>query len=69
MSPLWYYKINESFAEALILLDNKFVKKYMSFLDFKNSYLSYSPIYANKQNGFRLDRYIIAEVLPAYKNK
>lgn len=40
---MWYYRITEIFEEDLIELDNKFIKKYSSFLVFKNSYLTYTP--------------------------
>jgi hypothetical protein len=38
----------------------------MEVLSFKNSYLSYAPLIVGKKKGFRLDRNIIAEVLPMY---
>ena len=66
---MWYYRITEIFEEDLIELDNKFIKKYSSFLVFKNSYLTYTPFQVSKKKGFRLDRHIIAEILPIHRNK
>lgn len=35
VSPLWYYKINECIENAMVKIDNEFIKSYMEFLSFK----------------------------------
>lgn len=64
VSPLWYYKINESIENAMVRIDNEFIKSYMSFLSFKQSYITINPIKFNNLNGMRMDRNIVTEVLP-----
>ena len=41
----------------------------MEILSFKNSNLSCNPIKLAKTRGFRLDRNIIADILPSAKGK
>jgi hypothetical protein len=64
ISPIWYYKITESFDIAMINLDNKFIQHHMNILAFKRSYYSVMPYTSNKRKAIRMDRNVIAEVLP-----
>ena len=64
ISPLWYIRIHENLEEELIELDNKFIKKYSQYLLLQNSYMSWKNLTVSKKRGFRLDRNILAEVLP-----
>lgn len=50
-------------------LDNKFIKKYINILSFRDSHVSMAPIKISKNKGFRMDRNILAEILPTVKNK
>lgn len=64
VSPLWYYKINDAIENAMVRIDNEFIKSYMEVMSFKQSYITINPIRFNNLNGIRMDRNIVAEVLP-----
>ena len=69
VSSIWYYKVNELFENHLLGLDNSFIKAYMDILAFKRSYFSIAPYTFSNRNGFRMDRNMIAEILPSLAGK
>jgi len=69
VSSIWYYKINGLFDDYLVPLDNSFIKSYMNILAFKRSYFSVLPYRVGSKRAIRMDRNIIAEVLPSLVGK
>lgn len=69
VSPLWYFKVNESLDEYLMVLDNQFIKNHMKILTFHRSFSSFHPFKFGKKTGFRLDRNFVAEPLHSLVGK
>jgi hypothetical protein len=66
ISPVWYLKINEVLEETFLPVDNDFIMKNIKVLSLKKAFFSFAPqITSHNQVGYRLDRNIIAEVLPS----
>ncbi|EGR31188.1 hypothetical protein IMG5_116140 [Ichthyophthirius multifiliis] len=68
INSLFYYKFSEVLEFEMVNLDNKFIKNTMSFLSFKDSYVSYKTQKFNNIKGIRMDRIINAELLPNIKS-
>ncbi|EAR97895.1 hypothetical protein TTHERM_00279830 (macronuclear) [Tetrahymena thermophila SB210] len=67
INSLFYYKINEILEQEMVALDNSFIKSTMAILSFKDSYLTQERVQFKDIKGVRMDRHIIAEVLPCLK--
>jgi hypothetical protein len=65
VSPMWYIRIHESFDEAMRHAENSFILVHSNLLLFEKSYTTSSKIEAVSGTGVRIDRVILAEVLPA----
>jgi hypothetical protein len=65
VSPMWYIRIHESFDDALRHAENSFILVHSNLLLFEKSYTCSSKIKTVTETGIRIDRVILAEVLPA----
>ena len=70
ISPVWYLKMNEVFEETFLPVDNDFIKKNIKILSLKKAFFSFAQqTTSQNQIGYRMDRNIIAEVLPCVQGK
>lgn len=68
VNTLWYTRLNEAISKTLNSIETNFSKTY-PFLKVKQCKFSFKRFIIDKQtNGFRLDRNLIAEVLPGYES-
>lgn len=71
LSPTWHYLVLSSMDQAFKQIECEFINKYYKHLLFKRSYTNTSIIYSGGRAGVRIDRVIVAEVLPepSHRNK
>lgn len=61
VSPLWHYQISKLFEDQFILIDKSFVECYKEILALKDSYSTVTCQGSTSDEGFRVDRNLIAE--------
>ncbi|CAD8204302.1 unnamed protein product [Paramecium octaurelia] len=67
VNTLWYTRLNEAFSKTVSIVDEKFQQSH-SFLKLKQSKNAFQTFQFGRQQGFRLDRCLIAEIAPGVEN-
>jgi hypothetical protein len=68
VSALWYCKICEVIDHAFNSIESGFAIMHSHLINFKKSFLYLKDIKANGKKGLRVDRVLVAEILPILRN-
>lgn len=68
VSACWYFKWTEVIEHCFNPIESGFANIHSHLITFKKSYLHYDKIAASGKEGFRVDRVLVAEVLPILSN-
>lgn len=68
VSATWYFRWSEVIEQCFNPIESGFANMHSHLITFKKSFLYYSKIQASGREGFRVDRVLVAEILPILKN-
>lgn len=68
VSGSWYFKWSEVIEHSFNPIESGFATMHSHLITFKKSYLHYDKIAASGKEGFRVDRVLVAEILPILSN-
>ena len=69
VSPKWYLKILEALDNAFSAIESQFAMIHSNLVCFKRSYTDFTKMLVSDKKGIRIDRVIVAEVLPCLHGK
>jgi hypothetical protein len=67
VSATWYFRWSEVIEHCFNPIESGFANMHSHLITFKKSFLYYNKIQASGREGFRVDRVLVAEVLPILK--
>ena len=68
VSTFWYFRICEVIEHTFSSIESGFAIMHSHLINFKKSSLYFKEIRASGKKGFRVDRILVAEILPILKN-
>ena len=68
VSPFWYFRISEVIDHTFSSIESGFAMMHSHLLTFKKSHSYFKEIRASGRRGFRVDRILIAEILPILRS-
>lgn len=69
VSPKWYLKVLDTLDNAFGAIESQFAMIHSNLMSFKRSYTDFTKMLISDKKGIRVDRVIVAEILPCLNGK